>query len=218
MAAMPRRARYHHGDLPEALLAAAEQLVAEHGLEAFSLREAARAVGVDPAACYRHFRNRDDVIHALARRGFTRLVRKMERASGHHKDPEETLRALGRAYVAFARERPVDFRIMFGPNGVGARDPRLRGDYERGGIDILTAAVARFLDRPTGSSDPYVMALWAAVHGVACLTVDDAWRLDAADADRVLETVLDRMLVVVTPSGGSASRGASRGGRGARRG
>src|SRR5262245_60423634 len=96
---MPRPARrstYHHGDLPEALLSAAESLVAEKGLEGFSLREAARAIGVDPAACYRHFHGKDEVVQALARRGFTRLVRRMERAVGREPNPEGALRALGR--------------------------------------------------------------------------------------------------------------------------
>src|SRR5215813_328576 len=61
-----KRATYHHGDLREALVAAAEKLVADKGVAGFSLREAARDVGVDPAACYRHFRDKQAIIQELA--------------------------------------------------------------------------------------------------------------------------------------------------------
>src|SRR5688572_13436483 len=67
------RSTYHHNDLPDALLNAAESLVAKNGPNGFSLREAARMVGVDPAASYRHFKDREAILQAIARRGFTRL-------------------------------------------------------------------------------------------------------------------------------------------------
>src|SRR5262249_47428620 len=155
----------------------------------------ARAVGVDPAACYRHFRGKDEVVQALARRGFTRLVQRMERAMAREPDAERALRALGRTYVRFARERPVDFRVMFGPNGIGARDLRVRGDYERGGIEILVDAIRAWRGGPKPDDDARAMALWAAVHGVASLTVDGTWGLDDAAVDDVLTSLLDRLLV-----------------------
>jgi len=161
----------------------------------FSLREAAREVGVDAAACYRHFRDRDAVLHALARRGFTRLARQMEHAVARTRSPQTALRALGRAYVAFASERPSEFRVMFGPNGLGARDPRLRGDYERGGFDILVETLRGWkTGNPPAEIERLAMVLWAGVHGVASLVVDGAWRITDADRDAILDELLDRLL------------------------
>src|SRR5262245_51524515 len=72
-----RRARgrrsYHHKDLRAALIETATALISERGAAAFSLREAARVVGVDAAACYRHFRDREDVLVAIAQLGFREL-------------------------------------------------------------------------------------------------------------------------------------------------
>jgi AcrR family transcriptional regulator len=191
----PRRRTYHHGDLEEALLGAAERLIAEKGVLGFSLREAAREVGVDPAACYRHFRDRDAVLHALARRGFTRLAQQMERAVARTRTPQTALRALGHAYVAFASERPSEFRVMFGPNGLGARDPRLRGDYERGGFDILLDTLRGWKTAtPAPEVERLAMVLWAGVHGVASLVVDGAWRIGEEERDSIIDQLLDRML------------------------
>src|SRR5512133_1973676 len=78
--AAARKGGYHHGDLRNALLAAALKLVAKHGVEAFSLREAARAVGVTAAAAYRHFEDRSALLKALAHDGLSQLASRMEEA------------------------------------------------------------------------------------------------------------------------------------------
>jgi len=194
-----RRPTYHHGDLPEALLAASELLIAERGVEAFSLREAARRVGVDPAACYRHFRDRDGVIFALARRGFTRLATRMERIVAKEANAETAPRAFARAYVRFAVQRPSDFRVMFGPKALPPRSARVRGEYERGPFDILVKTVSIWRGRgpdekPTGVDERTAMGLWAIAHGVANLTADGAWGLDRRAAERVLDDLLDQLL------------------------
>ena len=69
-----RRGSYHHGDLREALVRAALELIAEKGPVGFTVAEAARSAGVSPAAPYRHFRDRDELIADVARRGY-RAVR-----------------------------------------------------------------------------------------------------------------------------------------------
>src|SRR5512142_1408312 len=104
-----RKGRYHHGDLRNALVAAALKLVAKQGVEGFSLREAARAVGVSPAAAYRHFADRSALLRALAHEGLARLALELEdavaSAPGAPGSPARAaaeLAALGAAYVEFA--------------------------------------------------------------------------------------------------------------------
>src|SRR5512140_2826896 len=76
----PTRASYHHGHLRRTLLDTALQLVAERGAEGFSLREAARAVGVSSAAAYRHFADKPELLAALAAEGHGRMAAVMEKA------------------------------------------------------------------------------------------------------------------------------------------
>ena len=177
-----KRATYHHNDLEAALLTAADELVAEKGVAGFSLREAARRVGVDPAACYRHFRDKEAVVQALARRGFTRLQAQFESALARKKkaSAEEQLRVLARAYASFATEHAATFRVMFGPTGVDARDPVLRGDYpqERGPYGMLEGVVSAWSRQRKlrlANTDATIV-LWAGLHGMVCLLIDGALR------------------------------------------
>ena len=202
----PRRIAYHHGNAAEAILVAAAALIDEKGVAAFSLREAARRVGIDPSACYRHFRDRDDLLHTLGRRGFTRLAERMERALARPTTPGQALRALARIYVDSARERPAEFRVMFGPTGVGARDPRLRGDYARGPFDILVATVRVWRGGTRPDDERVAMVLWAAAHGVASLVVDGAWRIDDRALEAILADLFDRLLAGPTPRTRSSAR------------
>lgn len=196
-----KRRAYHHGDLANALLDAADRLVAEKGPNGFSLREAARAVGVDPAASYRHYRDREAVLHALARRGFTKLAAAMREAAEGLRatSPEKRLVALGHAYVRFAVEHASSFRVMFGPTGVDARDHLLKGDYPDGigGYDRLQMAIGAWADAEGLAIDlEYAsLTLWGGVHGLACLLVDGALRpSDDRHRRRIVEESVRTMI------------------------
>lgn len=109
------RERYHHGDLANALLAAAEALIAESGPEAVSFRAVARRVGVTGPAAYRHYTDKYDLYSHLAARGFDALTVAMRDAiSRHPKGSVEALIAAGQAYVAFVTARPALFELMWG--------------------------------------------------------------------------------------------------------
>src|SRR3954470_22792091 len=107
------RRGYHHGNLREALLEGARQLVAERGPQGFTLTEAARRAGVSPSAPYRHFKDREEVMAELCRRGFALFGRKMQDAASGSSDPGEALQRMGPAYLAFAREEPGYYAAMF---------------------------------------------------------------------------------------------------------
>jgi AcrR family transcriptional regulator len=111
------RDRYHHGDLRNALLEGAVQLLAEGGVEAFTLRELARRVGVNHRAAYRHFEDKRAILAAVAADGYRALAAKMRaavEASGRDEALERFL-AMGRAYVEFGVDERARYEVMFGP-------------------------------------------------------------------------------------------------------
>lgn len=121
--AMPRKPKkaYHHGDLRNSLLAAAEPLLARKGVTGWSLREVAKAAGVSHAAPYRHFRDKTALIEALAAEGFRKLQRACEEAERNYPaDPARQLVEAGMGYLLFATEKPMIVHLMFG--GVIALD------------------------------------------------------------------------------------------------
>jgi AcrR family transcriptional regulator len=162
------RSTYHHGDLKAALLAAARDLLDEGGVPAVSLREAARRVGVTPAASYRHFADKDALLVALAVQGFDEFAEAMKAAFA---DAEEPMADMGVAYVQFAVERPGLFRLMLGPAVADrSRSPEL--------LDAIARSTQLFYSgmktRKDVKPDDPVAALrsWATMHGLATLAID----------------------------------------------
>jgi AcrR family transcriptional regulator len=99
---MNRAKPYHHGNLREALLRAAIRLIAEVGPTAFTLREVARRAGVSHNAPYRHFRDKDDLMTAVATEGYRELTEAMERAARGQNRAIDRLKYAGLAYIEFA--------------------------------------------------------------------------------------------------------------------
>ena len=103
---------YHHGNLKEALLQAALGLIAEKGAAGFTFADAARMAGVSPAAPYRHFRDRDELLSSIAQRGFEQFEALLTQAwDDGRPDTVTAFERVGKAYLAFARERA---RVLFG--------------------------------------------------------------------------------------------------------
>jgi AcrR family transcriptional regulator len=99
---------YHHGNLKEALIRAALELIAAKGPSGFTFAEAARSAGVSPAAPYRHFRDREELLANVARRGFEQFEATLKAAwKDGVPDPFSAFERLGRAYLAFARTEPA---------------------------------------------------------------------------------------------------------------
>jgi AcrR family transcriptional regulator len=177
------RATYHHGDLRNALLEEAARLVGERGAEGFSLREAARAVGVSPTAAYRHFADKTALLAAVASDGFSRLAAAMEKATARVVAPagskaraSATLAAVGEAYVEFALRHPARYRVMFGPwmGEAGDCAPGV-GPSGKDPYQLLVAALDGLVEsgavRAEARAGAEVVA-WSAVHGLAALLVD----------------------------------------------
>jgi AcrR family transcriptional regulator len=185
--APPPRSGFHHGDLANALLVEAHRLLMERGVQDFSLREAARAVGVSPNAAYRHFDDKGSLLAALARRGFALMASDMEEAPGEAPDPIQRLRATGQGYLRFAQKEPALFELMFGPFGAGS-DRDVTSVGPRSGLspaELLSYALDQLVTTgrvPQSRRDGAEMLFWPAIHGLAVLAIAGVWTSNAEDA------------------------------------
>jgi AcrR family transcriptional regulator len=164
---------YHHGNLKEALLRAALQLIAEKGPAGFTFAEAARWAGVSPAAPYRHFRDRDELLASVALRGFDQFAIVLERAWDEGRpQPFAALDRMGKAYLEFARTEPAYYSAMFEAGIPPATSPELRDAGERAFAVLRRAAETLCAQAPPQSRPPALMValhIWAMSHGVASL-------------------------------------------------
>jgi AcrR family transcriptional regulator len=167
------RRGYHHGDLKEALIRAALELIAEKGPHGFTFAEAARWAGVSPAAPYRHFRDRDEIMADVARRGFERFEADLARAwNSGRPDPLGALDRVGKAYLAFARTEPAYYSAMFEAGVPLDVNPALLQASERAFGVLRTATEAVCATAPAEARPPAMMMalhIWAMAHGIASL-------------------------------------------------
>jgi AcrR family transcriptional regulator len=165
---------YHHGNLKEALLQAALGLIAEKGPAGFTFADAARSAGVSPAAPYRHFRDRDELLANIAQRGFEQFEAVLTQALDDGRpDTVSAFERVGRAYLAFARNEPAYYSAMFESGVPVDVNPMLSAASERA-FGILRAAAERLAAlTPPGVARPpaLMMALhiWSMSHGIASL-------------------------------------------------
>jgi AcrR family transcriptional regulator len=164
---------YHHGNLKEALIRAALDLIAQKGPAGFTFAEAARWAGVSPAAPYRHFRDRDELLADVARRGFDQFEAALARAwDGGRPDPFGAFDRVGKAYLHFAKSEPAYYSAMFEAGIPPEASPELREAGERA-FAILRAATERLVSvMPAQSRPPVLMMalhIWALSHGIASL-------------------------------------------------
>jgi AcrR family transcriptional regulator len=118
--------RYHHGNLPAALIEASFRLIADHGLSEFSVAKAARAVGVSTSSPYRHFADRDHLLAAVAAQAALELVERMRcDADSAGPDPLERFAVTAGTYVRYMVERGAGFNIIFSARLAGLEDPAL---------------------------------------------------------------------------------------------
>lgn len=165
------KANYHHGDLRAALLSAAEAELAQAGPHGFSLRACARRAGVSHAAPKHHFGSVDGLLDALAAMGFRRLTAAMTHAMARAV-PERRLIASGAGYVAFARENPSLFKLMFSARRVGPPGPELAEAGAEAFAVLRRAASQAAPGRPEREAALDIAAAWSIVHGLAHLVIE----------------------------------------------
>jgi AcrR family transcriptional regulator len=168
------RKGYHHGNLKEALVEAARRFIAERGLTGFTLVDAAKLVGVTPAALYRHFRGREALLKEVAFRGFTQLAERLARALRHPGTPIERFTRMGEAYLTFAEQEPGYYAAMFSAQGSDDCEPEPAGGAAtppETAFDLLVKALETVFPEGFGTVGPRFVALevWALSHGIAML-------------------------------------------------
>lgn len=186
--------RYHHGDLREALIDAAYEIVLEEGVDSFSMSEACRRAGVSTAAPYRHFKDRDELIGEVAAKGF-RLFADATRAARDAHPPAsiDGLAAMGRAYVRFVGGAPQLFHLMWGTTRASfpsesAHEASCEG-FEMF-IEVVEA-IRQKLGVVHLTTHEFALPIWSSVHGLASLKQGESLRLVAdVDLERMIEVGL----------------------------
>lgn len=223
---------YHHGDLRQALVAAALRALEHQRAEDLSLRALGRELGVSPRAPYRHFETKEELLAAVAVEGFRAFGELLTpRVAAAGADPIARLRAIAEAYVVFAVERPAAFRVMYAPYATVKESApdllRARAEGHRATMDSIAEGQAAGILR---GGDPMQLALvlWSSMHGLAVLlTQGQLGRYDkpveaAQLADLVSGLLMEGLqprpaeLLPVAPPASTAPAGARRRGRSTR--
>ena len=186
---------YHHGNLRESLVEAAEELLEQHGVQGVTLREVARVAGVSHAAPYHHFAGLDALLAAVAERSFTQLGASIAKAA-QAGEPRDALLRICEAYVAHACAHPAQFRLMFGPMLARKSEfPEFAGAARAAFTQVLEVAEAL----APGEGAALALSGWSLAHGFAHLAIDRAMEdlpvpvsPDPATARRLAEWLLRR--------------------------
>lgn len=185
---LPPRRTYHHGDLRQALLEAGIALARVGGPEAVVLREATRRAGVVPNAAYRHFVNRHALLQAVRAAALAALALAMEKELTRQRRGKQTedaarasLRAIGTAYLRFARTEPGLFRTAFGVPGdpETTSNPATTGKSGLNPFQLLSTALDELVQAgllPAARRPGAEYLAWSAVHGLAMLVLEGPLR------------------------------------------
>jgi AcrR family transcriptional regulator len=169
------RRGYHHGNLREALIDAALELISAKGPAGFTIAEAARLAGVSPAAPYRHFRDAEALLAEVATRGFDLFAERLAKAWNNGRpDPVRSFEDLGRAYLAFARQMPAYYAAMFDSRLAMDVHPGMQAASERAFNVLREASDQVAATLPQERRPPSLMMalhLWAMAHGIVSLFV-----------------------------------------------
>lgn len=185
-------------ELREACVIAAREVIAEQGVENLSLRDVARKLGVSHQAPYKHYASRDHLLAEVMRRCFEGFAAHLD-ARPPVDDPETDLEALGLRYLSYARERPLEYRLMFGtPWPASAEHPDLVRDASHA-FDILRQVLRRLHAGSATTSDQVdldALFVWSTMHGLAgVMNGECIGRLDLGP--RVLQSACAHVMAMV---------------------
>ena len=194
---------YHHGNLRQVLLERAWATIDGDGLDALSLRQLARDVGVSHGASARHFADRTALLDAIAVAGFERMNEALDVAAASATTFAGQLRAAGLAYIGFAVDHPAILDLMYKAKHHPEASPDLLRHSRASMVvvnEFVREAQASGEVRP-GDVERQSLVVFAAVHGVAALATDDL--LDGVPWHDVAEATIDALLSALTGAAGS---------------
>ncbi|MGB7204222.1 MAG: TetR/AcrR family transcriptional regulator [Anderseniella sp.] len=185
------RDSYHHGNLREALINAALELIGSKGTGGFTFAEAARHAGVSAAAPYRHYKDRDALLADVAREGFEAFGKVMQKASSSAKG--SALTEMGKSYLKFAHDNPAYYSAMFESGLDFSTYPDLRkaADATLNGLrNVVEEMIEKMPEAKRPPATMVTLHIWAISHGVASLfgRGDGAAYKQAISAEDLLES------------------------------
>jgi len=170
---------YHHGDLRRALMESADAILEREGPNALSLRAVAREAGVSPAAPYHHFKDKDELLSAIAQEGFARLKAALTGAcaaaalaatGSAEQEPRRKLSDLGMAYVKFAQSHPALYQVMYDrARAEDALPQKSDQEHDHNAFQIVKDAMTEAGGNHFSETDIHLAAIasWCAAHGLA---------------------------------------------------
>jgi AcrR family transcriptional regulator len=190
---------YHHGDLKQALLKACLAWVEKKGTESLSLRSLAQQIGVSHAACYRHFRDKNDLLQALAEEGFRIFHGYLRQALALKGiSAEQRFMEQGLQYIRFAKDHPEHFQLMWSADVQRNKSEGVRKEAGQGFQALLTAT-EEWKKEISLQQDSLEIALqaWIQVHGTATLLLSNQFQENPLSDDFIRRN-LARMLASFT--------------------
>lgn len=199
---------YHHGNLVDALLKAAIELIEEKGVDALSVREVAKRVGVSPGAPFRHFSSKAALLTAVAEQAMSRLtaavMQQLEAAD--EPSPAQALRAIGQGYLTWVLENPTHFMVISSRTLIDFHgSPQLVEENEairRIMADLIEQGRADGSLRPGLDPDDLIFAARAFIYGVARMWIDrhfQEWKVEKPPADAMADA-LDLFIALIGPT------------------
>jgi AcrR family transcriptional regulator len=188
--------QYHHGDLRRALVQAAVRTIQRQGVDGLTLRAVGEDLGVSRSALYRHFADKGALLAAVAAEGFRTLHRNLTSAWEGAGKGRPGFDAMGAAYVHFAFENPLHYRVMFGGGfDLDFTDPDLARDGAAAFQVLVDAIVEQQKAGLVRADDPLLVAnfVWAQVHGLAMLGIDGTLRKQGVDLDVLIRFAVERL-------------------------
>ncbi|MEY4429808.1 MAG: hypothetical protein RLZZ182_2497 [Pseudomonadota bacterium] len=193
---------YHHGNLKASLIEAGVAALDHTEVDALSLRQLAKDVGVSANAAYRHFDDKDALLTAMAAEGFRRFAQAQAASVVGVASAEDRLKASGRAYVAFAQTHPGLYRLMFQRMDLVMANPVVAAQA-MGGMSVLLEATSALVGAPMDDERVRVAAAasWSLVHGLSALAQGG----QLAVFGLPMPELIDRVLSMPTSFGSSPS-------------
>lgn len=195
-ASLARRRNYHVGNVRGQLLAAAREILESQGKDALSLRAIAERAGVAPGTVYYHYADKAALLAGLAVDGFRQLTEAM-RAAYARRGEDSGLRSTGEAFLAFVREKPALYQLMYEARDAGRRKEVAEAEAESFAVSC-SAIMSDFVDVfPEEVARQAAEAIWAWGRGIAAVGLAHGATAEAGEeavrsAVRGLEALITR--------------------------
>lgn len=191
---------YHHGDLYSSLLSTATAMISEGGVEALSLRKLAESIGVSRTAAYHHFKDKNDLLIAIAAQGFISWKEQAEQLLNDKKlTDREKYQAFVHYYVQFATENAAIYQLMFGGTlWKDKKSPSKLKEVAYPSFQFQVEITKGWQEKGVLPNSPSTLRLaqvtWATLHGIAQLVIDGIYA-DASQIDEMCQCAVDLFLV-----------------------